>query len=318
MAAFENSRLYRPSRPRLRGRSAAGLASALLAIAAGMILVSHIEPSAVAPIRGWIAGWIVPVGSAAASALEPVSRAWGFVRDAAARQQAPAPLTPDVARAAALEMRLLDVERENRELKSLAHFARNTKPSMVSARAMMSSATPLSQTVIVDAGRQQGVKGGMVVVSGNGLVGRVVHAHAKHATILLLSDRLSRVPVVIGLKQARAVLVGTGTAAPKLEFIGAGTPLTAGDFVTTSGTGGVFPRGLSVGVVVADGAEWHVALTSGRDDPLVVGILMMEGATFDPYERGGLATAPPATSSAASPTTTRPSSKTPTALLEAK
>ena len=123
-------------------------------------------------------------------------------------------------------------------------------------------------------------------------MGRVIHVHANHASVMLLSDRLSRVPVSVGAKQSRGVLAGAGADLPKLEFIEAGSQIAAGDLVTTSGAGGVYPRGLAVGVVVADGGSGglgvRVDLTAGRTDPLAVGILLTEAAITDPQEAGPL------------------------------
>ncbi|MEQ1696410.1 MAG: hypothetical protein ABL901_11275, partial [Hyphomicrobiaceae bacterium] len=48
-----------------------------------------------------------------------------------------------------------------------------------------------------------------------------------------------------------------------------------------SGLGGVFPRGLAVGVVVSDGAGWRVALTAADDAPFAVGVLQVEVPASD-------------------------------------
>lgn len=280
MGAFENSAMYRPRRgPRRRGGLSSALAPVLAGVAGGLLIMSLLDPGALAPARSLLVEAIAPVITASARAWQPVARTFGLE-----------PVSPrlgsDAARIADLEMRLADVERENADLKQLARFVRATRSATVSARILMMSASPLAQTVLVNAGRSQGVKGGFPVVAGDGLFGRVLQAHSDHASIMLLSDRQSRVPVAIGPREARAVLVGTGGPQPKLEFLAAAQQIAAGDLVTTSGLGGVYPRGLAVGVVVADGQGVRVELTAGRADPLAVTILMLEAGALEPAESG--------------------------------
>jgi rod shape-determining protein MreC len=193
-------------------------------------------------------------------------------------------LRAENARLTGLAARALELERENSDLKRLTRFAGAPGIERVSARVIAASPSALARTLLIDAGRNQGVRDGFPVASGEGLLGRVVQAGDDSATVRLLSDRLSRVPVFIGKQQARGLLTGTGTGPPRLEFVAGDVPVAAGDVVTTSGLGGVFPRGLAVGVVVAEGAGWRVALTAADDAPFAVGVLQVEVPVFDAGE----------------------------------
>ena len=318
MPLFQNNRFYKPGRGRLRRTGTAGWGPLLLAVAAGLLLVNRVEPGMVVPVQVLCAAALTPVAVAVSSTLTPAGQ---FLSEAVRWLMEPA--GTDLSRpagTAARENRIRELERENRELRSLTRFAQTSRQPLIAARIVMSSASPLAQSILIDAGREQGVKAGLPVVSGDGLIGRVTHAGAGTANVMLLSDRLSRVPVSIGEKQVRAILVGAGSGAPRLEFIAAGSTITAGDTVTTSGVGGVFPRGLAVGVVVPDGSGWRATLTAGQDDPLDAGVLMTEGATSDPHAAGAEAperTQAPAVARRMSgpPGTTGAS---PTALLEAR
>ena len=75
------------------------------------------------------------------------------------------------------------------------------------------------------------------------------------ARVLLLTDLNSRVPVLVGSNRDRAVLVGDNSAQPDIVYLEDDATVLLGDYVVTSGHGGVFPPGLPVGVVsrVADG-----------------------------------------------------------------
>ena len=315
MAAFEKSRLFRPRHLGPSRAPTARLAPLLLAVAAGLLLIDRIEPAMVAPVRAVLSAVVTPVAALGSAILAPLGQASSEVGRFIA---GPATgVTNEAARMASLEMKLRTLERENRDLKALTRFARMQRPgpsAMIAARVIMSSGSPLAQTFTIDAGHTHGVKVGLPVVSGEGLIGRVLTTTGATATVLLLSDRLSRVPVAIGQAGTRGVLVGSGSGAPRLDLLASGAVIAPGDLVTTSGVGGVFPRGLAVGVVAVDGAGWRVELTAGRDDPLAVGVLAGEGA--DPSESGALRDSPaPGSANGASPRDQTPRPTAPSAAL---
>jgi len=114
---------------------------------------------------------------------------------------------------------------------------------------------PFARSVLINLGRSHGVKNGYAVINGDGLVGRVVHSGEFASRVILLSDLNSKIPVLVGPAAVRAVLVGDNSGRQNLEFLPNRTAVYAGDEVTTSGHGGMLPRGLQIGVVVADGAK---------------------------------------------------------------
>jgi rod shape-determining protein MreC len=107
------------------------------------------------------------------------------------------------------------------------------------------------RTVLINAGERNGVEKGQAAITGDGLAGRVAEVGQRSARVLLLTDINSRVPVVVGRARDRAVLAGDNSNAPELLYLGPTAKVQAGDYVTTSGHGGVFPPGLPIGVVSA-------------------------------------------------------------------
>ena len=286
MALFGNNRIFNArGGPGVRARGGAqAVAWALIGLAAGLLVVGRIEPRLFDAVRGPVAGAVAPVVWAASAVMEPVNR--GIARAVAAVTHLGNvdQIRAENVRLTVLSARALELERENAELKRLARFAGAPAVARLSARVVASSPSALSRSLLIDAGRNQGVRDGFPVVSGEGLLGRVIQVGEDSATVRLLSDRLSRVPVFIGKQQARGLLTGTGAASPRLEFVAGDVAVTAGDVVTTSGLGGVFPRGLAVGVVAAEGASWRVALTAADETPFAVGVLQVEVPASDAGE----------------------------------
>ncbi|HEX3209835.1 MAG TPA: rod shape-determining protein MreC [Geminicoccaceae bacterium] len=141
---------------------------------------------------------------------------------------------------------------ENASLRQLLHgVAEDRNPTAVTARVVADAGGPFVQTVLVNAGAEQGVVKGMAAVNERGLAGRVIEVGRRSARILLLTDFNSRVPVMVEPSRDQAILAGDNSREPVLVFLPLNPRLSVGDRIVTSGRGGVLPPGLEVGVVSA-------------------------------------------------------------------
>lgn len=147
------------------------------------------------------------------------------------------------------------LEAENRSLKSLLALVPEPNATFVSARVVGDTGGSFAQSVLVTAGARDGVDKGDVVMTGEGLVGRVLQSGQQSSRVLLITDINSRIPVVVGDAANRAIMVGDNGLRPRLLYLGAKTVVTPGDKVVTSGDADAFPPGIPVGRVaqVADG-----------------------------------------------------------------
>nr|WP_245620117.1 rod shape-determining protein MreC [Phenylobacterium immobile] len=194
----------------------------------------------------------------------------------------------------------------NERYRSLLGLRTDPPIPMVAARVVTDSRGPFANTRIANAGAEAGVKSGNPVMSETGLVGRVIGVAPGASRILLLTDVASRTPVMIDRTNARAILTGDGGGAPRLDYMRGQNPVKNGDRVVTSGDGGVFPRGLPVGVAVRglDG-RWRVELAADRTPIDYVKILLFVDFT-QLADQAALARAnlPPPTLGGAAPTVT--------------
>jgi len=150
---------------------------------------------------------------------------------------------------------------ENASLRQVLNAeVEDQRPTAVTARVVADAGGPFVQTVLVNAGSDQGVAKGMAAVNERGLAGRVIEVGRRSARVLLLTDFNSRVPVMVEPSRDQAILAGNNSRTPGLVFLPINPRLSLGDRVVTSGRGGVLPPGLEVGVVSAIG-EGKVAVT---------------------------------------------------------
>jgi rod shape-determining protein MreC len=227
----------------------------LVVISAVMIIVGKADQVVFLSLRNSIM-------DAAAPALDMLSRPGAALDAAADRVRGFMTVYRDNTRLAEENERLLGWQQvamrlsaENAELRDLAKLVPEPAFSFVTARVIADSGGAYARSVMVNAGRDNGVARGQAAMTGEGLAGRVSEVGSRAARILLITDLNSRVPVVVDGTRQRAILAGDNSARPSLRYADSGGTIRIGDRVVTSGQGGVFPPGLPVGVVASVDSE---------------------------------------------------------------
>ncbi|NJC88379.1 MAG: rod shape-determining protein MreC [Desulfuromonas sp.] len=141
-----------------------------------------------------------------------------------------------------------ELKRENDRLKRLLDFVEQQPRRTLAARVIGEDATSWFRTIEIDRGFEDGVTEGLPVIDAAGLVGRVVKSAAHSARVLLITDASSAVAVLVQDERIRGVCRGQGGTLA-LDFALVQDAIQVGDGIITSGSGGVFPKGLVVGYV---------------------------------------------------------------------
>ena len=227
----------------------------LVVISAAMIVVGKADQVAFQSLRN-------SVMDGAAPALDMLSRPAAALDAAADRLRGFIAVYRDNVRLAEENERLLGWQQvalrlsaDNAELRDLAKLVPEPAISFVTARVIADSGGAYARSVMVNAGRDNGVARGQAAMTGEGLVGRVAEVGSRAARILLITDLNSRVPVIVDGTRQRAILAGDNSARPSLRYVDAGGTMRIGDRIVTSGQGGVFPPALPVGVVASVDSE---------------------------------------------------------------
>ena len=159
--------------------------------------------------------------------------------------------------------------------------------NFVTSRVIADSSGAFVRSVMINAGRAKDVRAGYPVINADGLVGRVAEAGENSARVLLLTDLNSRVPVVIGGKEVRAILSGDNGPEPRLTYMPQDVSISPGDDVATSGAGGLFPRGLRIGKVIGTALAPRVELRAKLDHLEYLSILFFEDVSRALMGEGG-------------------------------
>lgn len=227
---------------------------ALFALAAvGLMVFGRVDPGVVEAVRVRAVDVVSPILDAFAAPAATVARAVEAVAELRTLREENQRLRAENAMLLQWQQAALRLEAENRSLGSLLNLNPDGAVGFITARVVAEPGGAFVRTVLVAAGRRQGVRRGHAAISGTGLVGRVVEVGEWSSRVLLVTDLNARVPVLLEPGRHRAVLGGDNTDRPRLSHLPSDAQPAPGDRVVTSGVGGMFPAGLPVGVVSSVG-----------------------------------------------------------------
>jgi rod shape-determining protein MreC len=181
-----------------------------------------------------------------------------------------------------------DARAELREMQRLRRLPVLDEVPRVTARVVGAPIGNFEQTIELDKGGDDGIREGMPVVTGAGLVGRVVSVSGARSVVRLVTDGSASVGVRILGTDEVAIASGEGPGREmSVGFVEPGVPVEAGDRVVTSGMeqGSALPAGIPVGRVteVVDGPgrlaqEVRMEPLADLDHMRVVDVLQWEAA----------------------------------------
>ena len=258
-----------------RGKGGAQLPLAIVAVlAVVLVLIGKAQSSLFDRARAEFSDWTAPVLEVASAPINGVSRWIGNIGSIFNVYQDNLRLKEANARLRQWQGAALRLEDQVKRDQQLLHAVPDPALTSVTARVIGHGVHPFLDTMILDAGKEDGVRPGQAVVDARGLIGRVFISGRHTAWVILLTDLNSRIPVLIAPGRAQAILAGDNTPAPYLETVSETGKMHVGDPVVTSGDGGLLPPGLPIGILVADGERYRVALladASTSDEVRIVG-----------------------------------------------
>lgn len=147
---------------------------------------------------------------------------------------------------------LRENENQLRILTGLIDFAQSQPENdYLTANLIGRDPSPLLTYLIFDRGSDDGIQRGMPVVTGAGLVGRVVEVTNRLCKVQPITDPASAVAARLQTSRQNGIVTGQVGGSLAMEFITQRVDLQPGEVVLTSGLGGVYPPGIVIGTVSA-------------------------------------------------------------------
>jgi rod shape-determining protein MreC len=143
---------------------------------------------------------------------------------------------------------------ENERLKGLLSLKEQTGYDEVPARVIARDSSIWFNTVTINRGSSSGIALNMPVVTGGGIVGRVIALSPWTAQVMMVTDEKAAAGAIVGQLGASGTLGsvrGLGnTGLLEMRYVSGLEKVEVGDYILTTGQDGIYPPGLSVGEVV--------------------------------------------------------------------
>lgn len=145
---------------------------------------------------------------------------------------------------------------ENERLKALLSLNEQIDIRSVPARVIARDPSVWFNTITINRGSSSGIETNMPVVTGGGIVGRVITVSPWASQVMLITDEKAGAGAVVGqLGQSGALgsvkgRADLGVALIEMRYVSGLEKVELGDSVMTTGQDGIYPPGLNVGKVV--------------------------------------------------------------------
>ncbi|MEA2030399.1 MAG: rod shape-determining protein MreC [candidate division Zixibacteria bacterium] len=139
--------------------------------------------------------------------------------------------------------------RENKRLRNALGFEQPQGYRLMPAEVISVSGYQTPTTAIINRGSDNTIMLNQPVINQDGLIGRISLVTLDFATVQLLTDPANRVAGRIASSREMGIVKYTSDEGMILDNFSLHGSIEVGDTVVSSGLGGVYPAGLTVGVV---------------------------------------------------------------------
>ncbi len=158
-----------------------------------------------------------------------------------------------------LKQKIAELQRESHQMKEIAsaherlqkllQFREKIPPPVIAAEVIGGDPSSWFKSITLNKGERDGIRKGMAVIAPEGVVGQILKTAPYHSTVLLITDYNSAVDAIVQRTRAKAIVEGRGENRCQLKYLLRSEDVVVGDVAVTSGLGGSFPKGLTVGEI---------------------------------------------------------------------
>ena len=151
---------------------------------------------------------------------------------------------------------LVEINQENERLRNLFNFKQKSPLRLVAARVIGRSPDSWSASVIIDKGRRNGIKSGMVVINAKGLVGSIVESMDNVSKVLLINDPNQGIFSIVQRSRQEGLVSGALGSNLIMRYLPEESQIVVGDSIITSELSQIYPKGILIGKVIKIGREF--------------------------------------------------------------
>lgn len=215
-----------------------------------IVIISNIKIEDFSHIGGALSSFVMPVQNGITYIKNKFSGNSAFFSDMAELKEENKNLKE---RNSELEKSLRELEvikSENETLKEYVNLKdKYTEYTTIPGYVINKSTSNYSNIIVINIGENDGIKVGMPVIADEGLVGHIISVTSTTAKVQTLLDTSSAVSSIVGTARDSVIVKGNLEITDMLKgtYISTSATLLAGDRVETSGLGGIYPKGITIG-----------------------------------------------------------------------
>jgi rod shape-determining protein MreC len=193
---------------------------------------------------------VAPVQDALAGVVRPIGGFFGSLGQLGSLREEIARLEEENQALRDGTVSVAQLRQENDELRDLLRIQRRLGYTSTGAQVIARAPGAFDWSVIIDRGADQGIAAGMVVVNGDGLVGRVTDVTGGHARVQLLISPNARYVVRMVDGRGDGLLTGRGSRPLEVQILDPEEEVEAGSQVVTRAfEATTIPDGIPIGIV---------------------------------------------------------------------
>lgn len=142
-----------------------------------------------------------------------------------------------------------EIRKENLRLKRLLNFSDEMSHQRVMAQVVGWDSANEFKVIRLNKGTRHGIKTMAPVITDHGLIGYVYRATENYSDVLTILDQNNRVDIVVERTRTHGIVEGVFNFKCALKYIMRNEPVEVGDKLITAGVGGIYPKGIKVGMI---------------------------------------------------------------------
>ena len=142
-----------------------------------------------------------------------------------------------------------EVRKENLRLKRLMNYSDEISHQRVMAQVVGWDSANEFKVIRLNKGKNHGIKTMSPVITDHGLVGYVYRVTDNYADVLTILDQNNRVDVMVERTRTHGIVEGVFNFKCALKYIMRNESVEVGDKLMTAGVGGIYPKGIKVGMI---------------------------------------------------------------------
>jgi rod shape-determining protein MreC len=142
-----------------------------------------------------------------------------------------------------------ETRRENLRLKQMLSYSDELGPEKILAQVIGWDSANQFKVLRLNRGSKDGITLMSPVITNSGLVGYIYRVGLNYSDVLTILDPNNRVDAIVERTRTHGIVEGVFNYMCSLKYVSRTEPIELGDRLITAGVGGIYPKGVKVGMI---------------------------------------------------------------------